>query len=233
MKLNGLLRTFMTSSTGTLCKEDAPEPNEKARRVLQAATGVFLTHGFSAATTDMIQQAAGVSKATVYAHFANKEALFMAAIEAQCAVFSASVQSIRFEPGNITRVLNELGHAYLNIVLSDAALAFMRVIIAEASRFPQLGQAFYQAGPKAILSVVSEHLARAADAGEINVQSVGIETAAMLFFSLLRGEGQLICLLHPESRVSPVQIDHWVENAVHTFLRAFGTPQTVDAAGNW
>jgi AcrR family transcriptional regulator len=39
---------------------------------------VFLANGFSAATTDMIQQAAGVSKSTVYSHYPNKEALFAA-----------------------------------------------------------------------------------------------------------------------------------------------------------
>jgi TetR/AcrR family transcriptional repressor of mexJK operon len=214
---------LMTNNMDVVRMETSPELNDKALKVLRAATGVFLTHGFSAATTDMIQQAAGVSKATVYAHFANKEALFVAAIEAQCEKFEASVRAIRFEPGNIAKVLRELGHAYLNIVLSETALAFMRVIIAEASRFPQLGSTFYQAGPKAILSVVSEQLAYAADAGEIDVRATGIETAAMLFFSLLRGEGQLICLMHPETRVSPVQIDRWVETAVQTFLRAFGS----------
>ena len=40
---------------------------EKQLTVLLAASDVFLEHGFSAATTDMIQQRAGVSKATVYA----------------------------------------------------------------------------------------------------------------------------------------------------------------------
>jgi hypothetical protein len=32
---------------------------------------VFLAHGFSAAATDMVQREAGVSKSTVYAHYAN------------------------------------------------------------------------------------------------------------------------------------------------------------------
>src|SRR3546814_1070545 len=49
------------------------ELNAKALTVLRAARNIFLTHGFSAATTDMIQREAGVSKSTVYAHYANKE----------------------------------------------------------------------------------------------------------------------------------------------------------------
>lgn len=213
----------MSRATNTEIVGAIPEGCDKAAKVLNAATEVFLTHGFSAATTDMIQQAAGVSKATVYAHFANKEALFVAAIEAQCLRFGETVRLIRFEPGNITKVLRALGHAYLDIVLSERALAFMRVVIAESTRFPRLGRTFYQAGPESILKVVAEQLAQAAEAGEIDVQTVGIETAAMLFFSMLRGEGQMISLMHPESRVSAVQIDHWVDVAVQTFLRAFGT----------
>ena len=60
-----------------------PPTMSKKDRVAIAATDVFLTHGFSAATTDMIQQAAGVSKATVYASWSSKEALFSAVIEQQ------------------------------------------------------------------------------------------------------------------------------------------------------
>jgi len=204
---------------------DAPLPvelNEKARQVLAAATQVFLTHGFSAATTDMIQSAAGVSKSTVYAYFENKESLFAAVIEAQCASFAKSVHGIRFERGEIERVLRELGRAYLNIVLSKAGLDLFRVVIAEAPRFPALARTFYLAGPSVISAVVAEHLAAAVASGEIDVQSVGIDSAAAIFFSLLRSEGQLECLTHPNTPASPVQIDHWVDVAVRTFLRAFG-----------
>lgn len=45
---------------------------------------VFLIHGFSGTTTDMIQKEAGVSKATMYGCFKNKEAMFAAVIERQC-----------------------------------------------------------------------------------------------------------------------------------------------------
>ncbi len=60
----------------------AAPSNQKARTILQAARKVFLEHGFSAATTDMIQQQAGVSNSTVYAHYPTKEKLFIAVVEA-------------------------------------------------------------------------------------------------------------------------------------------------------
>src|SRR5471032_3558194 len=67
--------------------------DDKAAAVLAGARSVFLAHGFSSATTDMIQQAAGVSKATVYARYATKEALFIAVIEAECERFLGTVRT--------------------------------------------------------------------------------------------------------------------------------------------
>lgn len=199
------------------------ELNEKVRKILAAATSIFLIHGFSAATTDMIQQAAGVSKSTVYTHFENKEALFAAVIEAKCAEFAATIRAIEFERGDIESVLRTLGHAYLSIVLSEAALALLRVVVAEAPRFPALARTFYLAGPRTVSAMVAGHIASAAASREIDVRSIGVDGAAAIFLKLLRGDGLLEYLLHPNSLPSPVEIDHWVDVAALTFLRAFGT----------
>ena len=99
------------------------ELGAKARTVLHAARKIFLIHGFNGATTDMIQREAGVSKSTVYAHFANKEILFLAVIKSECEIFTASIDNITFKPGNLTENLRRLGHAYLQIALSETAMA--------------------------------------------------------------------------------------------------------------
>ena len=53
---------------------------EKRAAILSAASQLFLELGFERATVDRIAQAAGVSKLTVYSHFADKEGLFVALI---------------------------------------------------------------------------------------------------------------------------------------------------------
>jgi TetR/AcrR family transcriptional regulator, mexJK operon transcriptional repressor len=58
-------RSKTTTSGRRLSSDGAAAQSEKARAVLAGARAVFLANGFSAATTDMIQQAAGVSKSTV------------------------------------------------------------------------------------------------------------------------------------------------------------------------
>jgi AcrR family transcriptional regulator len=198
------------------------EQSSKELAVLKAATSVFLTHGFNAATTDMIQREAGVSKATMYACFPGKEAMFIAVIERQCAVMSESFKAIRMAPGDIVKTLTDLGVSYLKLVLSPPALALFRVVAAEAPRIPELGRRFYLAGPQLAVDKVATLLTEAVQAGEIDVQTIGIDAAATLFLSLVRGKGLLECLTHPNARPSEAQIDHWVQLAVTGFLRAFG-----------
>lgn len=201
------------------------ERNDKALSVLKAATTVFLAHGFSAATTDMIQREARISKATLYACFPNKEAMFAAVIERQCAIMAATIQAtLQAAPGNIARMLTDIGMSYLKFALSPTGMALYRVTIAEAPRFPELGRQFFLAGPRTVILMVAARLSEAAEAGEINVQSVGVEAAAALFISMVRGEGQMESLTHPDAPPSAAQMDHWVQLAVTAFLGAFGVP---------
>lgn len=193
----------------------------KPLTVLRAARNIFLTHGFSAATTDMIQREAGVSKSTVYAHYANKEALFVAVIEAECSAFAETLRGIEFRPGKLRETLTALARAYLDIVLSPTGLSLFRVVIAEAPRFPDLARTLYLAGPQVIATMVADQLAGAVASGEVDLSEIGRDAAANLFINLVRSEPQLQCLTHPNAAASAAQIDQWTKASVTTFMRAY------------
>ena len=53
---------------------------------------LFLTEGFERTSMDSIAQAAGVSKQTVYSHFANKDDLFRSCIAAKVAEYDLTVE---------------------------------------------------------------------------------------------------------------------------------------------
>src|SRR5450755_2546846 len=58
----------------------AAEPRRSARKrlaILDAATTIFLRQGYLGTSMDEIAARAGVSKQTVYKHFADKERLFV------------------------------------------------------------------------------------------------------------------------------------------------------------
>jgi AcrR family transcriptional regulator len=194
--------------------------SSKQELILNAASTIFLIHGFSAATTDMIQKEAGVSKKTLYACFPSKESLFISVIEYQCNLIAQSFNTICAN-GNIHKTLTDLGKLYLQLILSSSTLDLFRIIIAETPRFPEIGHRFYKAGPKVIYERLAGYLTEAAKNGEIDIHSIGASTASSLFISMLRGEAHLEALTHHKSSPSEVQIDQWVKIAVETFLTAF------------
>jgi AcrR family transcriptional regulator len=195
--------------------------NPKTRLVLEAATAIFLEHGFTAATTDMIQKQAGVSKATVYSRYPNKEALFIAVIESECERLTNNIKAIEFKNDSIHQSLHDIGYEYLTILLSPSGLALYRLIIAESQRFDNVGKAFYKAGPQVILALLTRQIDSAVEQKRIDLNSFSSQEAASIFLSTLKGEAQLQCLTHPQSRPSEIQIEQWVNVAVKYFLKAF------------
>ncbi|ATC81335.1 MULTISPECIES: TetR/AcrR family transcriptional regulator [Pseudoalteromonas] len=215
----------LTNAQNTLPPSEL-ELGAKARTVLHAARKIFLIHGFNGATTDMIQREAGVSKSTVYAHFANKEILFLAVIKSECEIFTASIDNITFKPGNLTENLRRLGHAYLQIALSETAMALYRIVVAEAPRLPALGHMFYNSGPRVVKDKVSNYLKAAVESKELDFEELNIEEATNLFVALMRSELHLMYLTHPDQPVLKKDIDRWVEVAINFLVRSYGTAHT-------
>jgi len=62
----------------------SPRSRQKRAAILDAAGQLFCEHGLHLVSMDMVANAAGVSKQTVYSHFANKESLFAEAVGSKC-----------------------------------------------------------------------------------------------------------------------------------------------------
>jgi TetR/AcrR family transcriptional regulator, regulator of autoinduction and epiphytic fitness len=118
----------------------------KAEAILQGAIQEFLQHGYAATSMDKIAKAAGVSKATVYSHFRDKESLFNAVIQDlvkdkfQTIMGLDRPQSLEKEP---KIVLSEIATTMLENANSDRTFQdFIRIIMGESGRFPELAQAY-------------------------------------------------------------------------------------------
>jgi AcrR family transcriptional regulator len=191
----------------------------KAESILAAAKRMFLEGGFGAVSMDAIAREAGVSKATVYAHFAGKEELFGAVIGRECEHYLAGFSAGELDPGDARASLTSLGRRFLDLLLSPDAIALHRLILGEVSRFPELGRVFWQAGPERNLTQIEIFLRAAAAAGSLEIADA--RHAAEQFVGLVRGEIQLRHLLRLETAASEDVIREIVSSAVTTFLRAF------------
>jgi TetR/AcrR family transcriptional repressor of mexJK operon len=192
-----------------------------AERILKAAYKVFMAHGFSGTTTDMIQVASGASKSTIYRYFPSKEILFNAALESEFSNFLRAVRELDLKHLDISSFLVEFGFSFLLELLSPKGIDVCRLMIAESQRFPRLGRMFYRIGPKPITDIVETRLADAHRRGEICVRSPVV--AAEHFIGMVRGDLHLRCLLG-EKTPSTAQLQRFVAMTVDAFLLAYRAP---------
>jgi AcrR family transcriptional regulator len=204
----------------------APPASSKTAQIRVAAGRLFLEHGYGATSMDAVARAAGVSKATLYAHFTNKADLFSAIVAAECAraVPMVACQDVGGLP--VAEALFRIGRTLLDLLLSADALSVYRVVVAESPRFPELGRAFYQAGPMLTLGALATYLEGAHRRGELTVPDP--TTAAELFWGMIRSHAHLRCLLFVDHAPDVGQRDRHVRSVVDVFVRGFTGSGRID-----
>jgi TetR/AcrR family transcriptional repressor of mexJK operon len=210
-------REATTGAIENIDLKDSP-PVSKAESILAAAKRSFLAAGFGAVSMDTIAREAGVSKATVYAHFDGKEELFGAVIERECERYFARFSVSELDPCDVRASLMVLGRRFLELLLSPDALALHRIILAEVTRFPVLGEVFWRAGPERERAQIEAFLKRAIASGTLTPADTRL---AEQFVALIRGDVQLRHLLRLDADADRRGIGAAVDDAVATFLRAF------------
>src|ERR1700735_2745506 len=118
----------------------------KQRQIVEGARQVFLSAGFDGASMNDIARAAGVSKGTLYAYFDSKDELFEAIIRGEFAQAAERLCTFRRE-GDARDMLTDFGVRLIRRMSEPGTRSLARVVIAAAEKFPNIGRAFYQAGP--------------------------------------------------------------------------------------
>jgi TetR/AcrR family transcriptional regulator, mexJK operon transcriptional repressor len=218
---NGLGVADRGPNTGAMANIDHKEgqTNSKAESILAAAKRSFLAAGFGAVSMDTIAREAGVSKATVYAHFAGKEELFGAVIDRECEHYFTRFSAGELDPHDVRTSLSVLGRRFLELLLSPDGIALYRIILGDVTRFPRLGEMFWRAGPERQRVQIEAFLKSAVASGTLALADTRL--AAEQFVSLVRCDVQLRHLLRLETDADRQGIIAAVEGAVATFLHAF------------
>jgi TetR/AcrR family transcriptional repressor of mexJK operon len=198
------------------------ETSPKRRQIVQAAEALFLAHGYGAVSMDAVARQAGVSKATLYAHFASKDGLF-ASIVADKGRESPVLESLfPAEVPDLRAALLAIGQRMLRFLLQPRTLAILRIAIAESARIPELGHAFHANGPQKFRDRFAAWLEDLA--GQGRVRAPDRKVAAHHFMALLRSDLFLRAALGLPPPPGEAEIDATVADAVETWLRAFAAP---------
>lgn len=116
---------------------------DKATQILNGALQEFLAHGYAGTSMDRVAATAGVSKPTVYNHFQDKEGLFRALVQKIARErfqikFNAEILS-----GPPEESLPRLLASMVNTISDDDDYQdFVRLVIGESGRFPELARTF-------------------------------------------------------------------------------------------
>jgi AcrR family transcriptional regulator len=123
----------------------AKDAGDVDRRILDAAASLFRRLGFDATSCDQVVAQAGAGKASLYARYANKEALFTAVVHDHVEHSLAPAGDISLDLPLAAR-LQAVGHSLATHSLQPDVVALMRVVLATANRLPDLARLADQIG---------------------------------------------------------------------------------------
>lgn len=196
-------------------KEPRQLSPEKAEAILAGGMQEFLAHGYAGTSMDRIATAAGVSKATVYSHFQDKEGLFTALIEQLVqgkfrSLFEPSPENLQLEPRIFLR---ELANRFLDMSANEPGfLNFMRLIIGESGRFPQLARAFVRNIERTSFGMLQQYLAACPQLKLADPEATArIFIGAIVHFLIVQE------MLHGKDIV-PMERDRLINNLVDSIL---------------
>jgi TetR/AcrR family transcriptional regulator, mexJK operon transcriptional repressor len=120
---------------------------------------------------------------------------------------------------DVTEELRELGLLHARAVLGGRIVPLRRLLIREASRFPDLARDYYERAPRKVMATIAEALRRFADRDHLDVDDA--DRAAEQFAFLVLGASLDEALFDPEGRpTSDEVVEARARAGVETFLRA-------------
>ncbi|MGA8205881.1 MAG: TetR/AcrR family transcriptional regulator [Woeseiaceae bacterium] len=138
------------SRPGAIPPPRKAQQTKKEREVLAVASEYFITHGYKGTSINAMARDSGISKESIYRYFSSKKELFQAVIAKELHDYRKRLDFLNFEFDSISleEALQQAAESVLQAVSGDRVLAFRRVIFHEAVQTPEIGEIYYETGPK-------------------------------------------------------------------------------------
>jgi TetR/AcrR family transcriptional regulator, mexJK operon transcriptional repressor len=195
----------------------------KRAAILRAAQELFFANGFLGTSMDQIAATAAVSKQTVYKHFSDKEGLFRDVVTEVVRANDGGIPAGFLAEGeeSIEQRLRIFSRHFLKGVMQPDVLQLRRLVIGEVGRFPELGQVFYELGPKRAADQLA--LALGAAAEQHALSGIDPEVAAEHLLSLILSRPlERSMLLGDEIDLTEASLNKIADDGVTAFVHAYG-----------
>jgi AcrR family transcriptional regulator len=194
----------------------------KRRQIMEGARTVFLAAGFDGASMNDVARVAGVSKGTLYVYFDSKEKLFEALIRDERRQQAERLTDCSFETSDVRGALFRFGCRLIEMMSRPDTLAHVRMVIAATAKFPQLGRAFYEAGPCFGARRLAAYMRRMNDEGVLRIADA--DRAAWQFLELCQSGTFKPLLFRMVEEISASEIEASVGAAIKMFMAAYAAP---------
>ena len=173
---------------------------------------------------DAIARQADVSKATLYAHYSNKETLFVAVMQTLMGNYQQHLIGLSTSTGTtFGERLHALGGAMAEFLTQPWILQMFRVIISENARIPEIAQSAIQSGREHTHQVLSRFFHSGVELGELRDHRP--EEAARLFMAMMRGSILWEALVNPNVTLDAQQLSQDIDTLVSHIHCLYANPE--------
>jgi AcrR family transcriptional regulator len=164
----------MTDLIGTPTETRRRRKAERPKEILEAAFEEFSRNGYASTTLDHVAERAGVTKGTIYVYFDNKEHLFISMVRELTKATLDTVHEMfeRHEGSTADLLRAQFSFIYQHIVEDRRRREVVRMLIAEAPRFPALADRYYEEIHRPCSELLKQAIQRGIDRGEIRKSAV-------------------------------------------------------------
>ena len=185
---------------------------------------MFLGKGYGGASMDEVAALAGVSKVTVYNHFADKQRLFTEIItgdiDATEALTHAMVRALP-DTDDLGNDLRRFARRHIIEVTRPHLIQLRRIIIAEADRFPELARTWYADALDRAHTTLADQFRALARRGLLRVDDP-LLAAQHLNWLILSIPVNRAMFHGSDTEFAPGELERYADEAVRVFLAAYG-----------
>jgi TetR/AcrR family transcriptional repressor of mexJK operon len=200
-----------------------PAGSEGTRTAITHAAGqLFAERGFDGASVDAIAEQAAVSKPTLYRHFENKEAIFLAALRELVLQLPSPEALLLERDGSLRERLAAIAEAAYRLGTGQLMRSLHRMLSLPMQSASYRAEHFWEEYLQPYHDAMQQLLRAQSEAGALDV--VDASRAATHFFSLIAGEPMVRLFLTGAAPMREDEADAHVQAAVDAFLRAYRMP---------